>query len=59
MKRSCQRCGRPLKDGDRIKAVVLSIFHEISSSVSYAIEQPYDCLSIEHVDCEGADEQPG
>ena len=52
MQQVCAKCGRPLKDGDKVKAVVLSIFREISSTVSYAIEKPYDCLSLEHVNCD-------
>ena len=52
MQQVCAKCGRPLKDGDKVKAVVLSIFREISSTVSYAIERPYDCLSLEHVNCD-------
>jgi len=55
MKQNCAKCGLPFKEGDRIKAMVLSIFHEISSSVTYAIEQPYDCLSMEHIDCDNID----
>jgi hypothetical protein len=51
MEQSCAKCGRVLRDGDRVKAVVLSIFRQISSSISYAIEKPYDCLSLEHVEC--------
>lgn len=51
MEQTCPKCKRVLKDGDRVKAVVLSVYHEISSSVSYAIEKPYECLSMEHVDC--------
>jgi len=59
MKRTCPKCGREFKDGDRVKAVVLSIYHEISSSVTYAIEQPYECLSLEHIDCENTkNDQP-
>jgi hypothetical protein len=55
VKQVCAKCGKPLKDGEKVKAVVLSIFREISSTVSYAIEKPYDCLSLEHVNCEAAD----
>jgi hypothetical protein len=51
MERLCPKCGKILKDGDRVKAVVLSVFRQISSSVSYAIDKPYECLSLEHVDC--------
>ena len=52
MQRTCSKCNRPLKDGDRVKAVVVSIYREITSSVSYAIDKPDECLSLEHVDCE-------
>jgi hypothetical protein len=47
----CKVCGKEFKDGDRVKAVVLSVYRQISSSVAYAIEKPYDCLSLEHVEC--------
>jgi hypothetical protein len=57
MQRMCPKCSKPLKDGDRIKAVVLSIFREISSSVSYAIDKPYECISLEHVDCANPDSE--
>jgi len=52
MKPICQKCQKPFKEGDRVKAVVLSVFHEISSTVTYAIEKPYECLSLEHLNCE-------
>ena len=51
MQQVCAKCKKPLKDGQKVKAEVLSIFREISSTVSYAIEKPYECLSLEHVDC--------
>ena len=54
MKQTCPKCGKPFKEGDAVKAVVLSFYHEISSTVTFAIEQPYDCLSLEHVQCEDA-----
>ena len=52
MQRTCAKCGKTLKDGDRVRALVLSIYREISSSVSFAIEKPYECLSLEHVECD-------
>jgi len=55
MQQVCAKCKQPLKDGMRVRAVVLSIFREISSTVSYAIEKPYECLSLEHVDCANPD----
>jgi hypothetical protein len=57
VKQRCRKCGKELKDGDPIRAVVVSVYREISSSVSYAIEKPSDCLSIEHLEC-GAAEEP-
>jgi hypothetical protein len=57
MKQVCKKCGKEFKDGDRVRAVVLSIYRHISSSVSYAIEKPYDCLSLEHAEC-GENEPP-
>lgn len=52
MKQICKNCGKEFKEGDRVKAVVLSIYHEISSHIAYAIDKPYECVSLEHVDCD-------
>lgn len=52
MKQTCAKCGKEFRDGEQVKATVLSVYHEIQSSVTYAIEQPYECLSLEHVSCE-------
>ena len=57
MRQTCKKCGKEFKDGDRVRAVVLSIYRQISSSVAYAIEKPYDCLSLEHIEC-GENEPP-
>ena len=57
MKQVCQKCGREFVDGDRVKAVVLSVYHEISSTVSYAIEKPYECISLEHIDCDNPENE--
>jgi hypothetical protein len=56
MRQICKKCGKEFKDGDKVKAVVLSIYHQISSSVTYAIEKPYECLSLEHMACGGREE---
>lgn len=53
MQQLCKKCQRPFKDGEHVRAVVLSVYHEISSSVTYAIERPYECISMEHIACEG------
>ncbi len=57
MKQKCARCGKEFKDGDSVKAVVLSVFREVPSAVTFAIEKPYECISLEHVDCK-AQTQP-
>jgi hypothetical protein len=58
MRQVCKKCGKEFKDGDRVKAVVLSIYRQISSSVAYAIEKPYECLSLEHIECADGEEEP-
>lgn len=50
MKR-CDQCQRPIRDGDHIRAVVLSIYHAIPSGISYAMEKPYECESLCHLEC--------
>jgi hypothetical protein len=57
VKQTCKKCGKEFKDGDKVIAVVFSVFHQISSSVSYAIERPYECLSLEHIKCAGFEEE--
>ena len=57
MRQICKKCGLEFKDGDRVKAVVLSVYRQISSTVAYAIEKPYECLSLEHVECAEEEEE--
>lgn len=57
MKQVCRKCKKEFKDGDRVIATVLSVYRQISSSVSYAIERPYECLQLEHVKCAGLEEE--
>jgi hypothetical protein len=58
MKQICPKCKKALRDGDRVRALVLSIYREISSAVSYAIEKPYECISLEHVNCADPQGEP-
>jgi hypothetical protein len=46
--KECPVCGNKFKDGDKIVAVVLSEFHDIPSSIHYAITKPSDCLEVFH-----------
>lgn len=52
MKQICAYCEHPFKEGDHVRAVVLSVFHEIKSAVSYAIEKPYACEELRHIECQ-------
>jgi hypothetical protein len=57
--KQCPVCDEPFKDGDRVVAVMLSVFHEIPSDVHYAIEQPTACVEIVHSACyDWADHEP-
>lgn len=51
MKQVCVYCERPFRDGDHVRAIVLSVYHEIPSARSYAIEKPYECESLRHIEC--------
>lgn len=51
MMQRCEHCERPLRDGDHVRAVVLSVYHAIPSARSYAIEKPYECESLRHIEC--------
>jgi len=47
----CSVCDKKIKDGDDIVAVVVSVFKEIPSEKSFAIEKPTECLEVEHFEC--------
>jgi hypothetical protein len=51
MGRICAVCDRPIRDGQHVRAVVLSVFKEIESRRAYAMEKPYDCERMEHLNC--------
>lgn len=51
MKQTCSKCGKQFKDGESVRAVVLSVFREVPSAVTFAIEKPYECVSLEHLNC--------
>lgn len=51
MQAICAVCDYPFKDEDKIVAIMLSKYHQISSSVHYAIEQPKVCVEIVHRSC--------
>lgn len=51
MLRLCPVCDFPLKDKDKIVAVMLSEYKEIESNVHYAITTPTQCVEIIHREC--------
>ena len=51
MTKICPVCDNKIKDGDDVVAVVVSIFKEIPSAKSYAIERPTQCLEVQHLAC--------
>lgn len=51
MNKSCYRCHNFIRDEEEIVAVVRTVFHQVASRVSYAIETPTECLKMYHVGC--------
>lgn len=54
MKLFCLNCNEPIKDGDRVTIIVCSVYHEIPSSIAYALdrnEMIADKESIMHASC--------
>lgn len=49
----CQICDEPFKDGEPVVIVGLTTYHQINSTVHYAVEHPRKCLELLHVKCHG------
>ncbi len=57
MTKLCASCDKSIKDGDDVVAVVVSVFKEIPSNKSFAIEKPTECLLVEHLGCNDLTEE--
>lgn len=51
MTKICPVCEERIQNGDKVVAVVESVFVEIPSTKSFAIERPTQCLEIQHFAC--------
>lgn len=47
----CPVCDLPLKDGDEVAAVFLTIYREIPSETVGAVDEPRKCIEIVHKEC--------
>lgn len=47
----CGVCEQKINNGDRVVAVVVSVFVDIPSTKSFAIEKPTQCLEVQHLGC--------
>lgn len=49
----CQKCDRPLREGQEIKFTGRAFYRELGSKVTYAITTPHDADpdTFAHVDC--------
>ena len=56
MIRQCDSCHKILYDGDAVVAAMDSIYHEIPSLHTYAIDQPNKCRGLIHLSCYGPTE---
>lgn len=53
MHKTCDKCGRMIRDGELVEARVLAYYKELASRISYAISSPpLECLDIQHKDCD-------
>lgn len=51
MEKECSVCSYPLKDHDKVVAIMIAEFVLIDSDTSYAIEHPTKCVEIVHAEC--------
>lgn len=47
----CQNCNRLFDKGDVVKALIITKFVPLKSSVVYALEKPTECLEVYHQNC--------
>lgn len=51
MNKSCDLCHNFIRDEEEIVAVVKTVFHQVPSRVSYAIQMPTECIRMFHMEC--------
>jgi hypothetical protein len=51
MQKPCDLCHNFIRDEEEIIAVVKTVFHQVPSRVSYAIQMPTECLKMFHIEC--------
>lgn len=56
MIRICDVCERIIYDGESVVVAMDSIYHDIPSTQTYAIEQPTACRGIIHQACYGPED---
>lgn len=50
----CRNCDRILKENDRVRVAVTTVYHELKSKIYFAVSgdiQDADASTLEHVDC--------
>lgn len=47
----CRRCEKLLKNGDLLRATIITRFVSLKSKLHYALERPTACPWIEHFSC--------
>lgn len=50
--RKCEACGYLFKGGDKVRAVILTEWVDLKSSVTYALAKPEDCINVVHRNCQ-------
>ena len=51
MEKYCDRCDRPLQEGDNVRFVGLSVYHRLTSRVAWALEKDFEVIGLEHAVC--------
>ena len=52
MQRICRNCQRGFREGDHVRASILTVYHELKSKTVYALDKPYECEDLEHINCQ-------
>jgi hypothetical protein len=58
MKIKCSRCSQFMREGDMVKASIISTYHELAGKVdsfTYAIDRPHAAMNVQHLVCHSED----
>lgn len=53
----CLICDKPIKDNDKVLVGLVTVYHELPSQTTWAVEKSDKFVFVNHAKCEDIDEQ--